>query len=206
MASTAAMAARRAQAQADIERSMSDIGAALGVEVPPPVAAGLARDPAGRDAQATGRVAIFLAAVAAKVGGGGDATPPEPETHEPESPADKPNEPPAPTEPDEPTYPGDAPGDAGTGDAEPANQPGNDDEPVEPAPVEAESAESVQEDDAKDDDGAGGTADEPTFHGHPLSHFDGMDDDAVLSVRGIGPASLKAIRKAQASAKRRKSR
>lgn len=67
MATPGAMAARRAVAQASIEQSMAVIGAKQGVDVPPKVTAGLARDPAGRDAQATARVAEFLAAVAEKM-------------------------------------------------------------------------------------------------------------------------------------------
>lgn len=41
---------------------------------------------------------------------------------------------------------------------------------------------------------------EPRFGtgNHPLSYFDGKDDNAVLSLKGIGPETLKEIREAQA--------
>jgi hypothetical protein len=57
--------------------------------------------------------------------------------------------------------------------------------------------------------GAAGTptgADAETFgHGdnqYPLSHFDGMTDEQVLEVPGVGEATLKDIRKAQKKANR----
>jgi hypothetical protein len=43
-----------------------------------------------------------------------------------------------------------------------------------------------------------GPAEEPQFHGHPLSYFDGKSDEEVLAVKGIGQATLDKIREAQA--------
>jgi hypothetical protein len=42
-----------------------------------------------------------------------------------------------------------------------------------------------------------GNGEEPLFHGKPLSAFDGLDDGAILSIDGIGKATLAKIRSAQ---------
>lgn len=46
-------------------------------------------------------------------------------------------------------------------------------------------------------EGDGGTEDEPTFGGHPLSAFDGLDDDEILKMEHVGDATLKKVKAAQ---------
>lgn len=41
---------------------------------------------------------------------------------------------------------------------------------------------------------------EITIAGHPLSHFEGMTDEEILGIKGIGPKTLEEIRAAQAKA------
>lgn len=42
---------------------------------------------------------------------------------------------------------------------------------------------------------------EPTFHGQPLTFYDGMSDDEILDIKGIGKKILAEIRSAQAAKK-----
>lgn len=49
----------------------------------------------------------------------------------------------------------------------------------------------------------GGTEDEPTFGGHPLSAFEGKSDEDVLAMDGVGEATLKKVKSAQRKAARR---
>jgi hypothetical protein len=39
---------------------------------------------------------------------------------------------------------------------------------------------------------------EPLFHGRPLSDFDGMSDDEILDIKGIGKKALEEIKAARA--------
>lgn len=59
-------------------------------------------------------------------------------------------------------------------------------------PVEVQ-PEGEQDGDADDDD--------PKIAGHKLSFYEGRDDDAILKLKGVGPAALKQIREAQAARK-----
>lgn len=46
----------------------------------------------------------------------------------------------------------------------------------------------------------GGTEDEPTFGGHPLSEFEGKSDEDILKMEHVGEATLRKVKAAQRKA------
>lgn len=67
-----------------------------------------------------------------------------------------------------------------------------------PAEAPAEPAEPAPDEPSKDEPAT--DEPEPQFHGKPLSDFDGMTDEEILDIKGIGQKTLEDIRAAQKSA------
>ena len=57
--------------------------------------------------------------------------------------------------------------------------------------------EPAPEPDREPDTDNADEGEEPTFHGYPLSEFDGKSDEQILEYDGIGAATLAKIREAQ---------